>query len=96
MFVRFTYLYFAEEKMAEARSIYLTEVVTVISKQKGNKQVFLLEPADGSNEFISYSLWEDESDVKAFEASDDYLPAISRVKEFVSKPPLQKYYHVNG
>ena len=95
MFLRFTYLFFAEEKIAEAKSIYINEIAPVISKQKGSKQVFLLEPSDGSNEFISYSLWEDESDIKAFEASDDYLPVISRVKELVSKPPVQKYYHVD-
>jgi len=94
MFARFTYLYFSPEKLAEAKSIYETEIAPVISKQKGNKQALLLEPADDSNEYISYSLWEDESDLKEFEASSDYPPVIARVKEIVSKPPVQKYYHV--
>jgi hypothetical protein len=35
---------------------------------------------------------EEESDIKEFEASADYAPVIARIKEMVSKPPLQKYY----
>ena len=96
MFLRFTYLYFSPEKLAEAKDIYITEIAPAIHKQKGNKQVLLLEPADGSNEFISFSLWEDESDIKEFEASAHYPPVIARIKEMVSKPPLQKYYNVHS
>lgn len=96
MFLRFTYLYFKTEKLAEAKDIYLNEIAPAISKQKGNKQVLLLEPADGSNEFISYSIWEEESDLKEFESSTEYPPVIARIKEMVSKPPIQKYYFVNS
>ena len=96
MFLRFTHLYFPPEKLAEAREIYMTEVLPVIRRQKGNKQVFLLEPVDGNDEFISHSLWDDESDIKRFEASTEYIAAIGRIKEIVSKPPLQKYYLVNS
>ncbi|MEP6949178.1 MAG: antibiotic biosynthesis monooxygenase [Ginsengibacter sp.] len=96
MFLRFTYIYFPSEKRAEAKDIYMTEILPVIRMQKGNKQVLLPEPADGNDEFISYSLWEDESDIKKFEASTDYVAVIDRVKEIVSKPPLQKYYLVNS
>lgn len=94
MFVRFTYLYFQADRRQEAISIYNGEIAPVIRGQKGNKQVSLLEAPDGS-EFISYSLWEEEADVKAFEKSDEYLPVIARIKELVSQPPVQKYYHVN-
>jgi heme-degrading monooxygenase HmoA len=66
--------------------------IIILSNARG----LLLEPADGSNEFISYSLWEEESDIKEFEASPDYPPVIARIKEMVSKPPLQKYYTVHS
>lgn len=96
MFLRFTCLYFPADKLAEAKNIYMTEIAPVIRRQKGNKEVLLLEPADGSDEFISYSLWEDESDIKKFEESAVYPAVIGRIKEVVSKPPLQKYYLVNS
>lgn len=96
MFLRFTYLYFDAEKQSEAKAVYNNEVAPAIRKQKGNKEVLLLEPTDGSNEFISYSLWEDESDIKAFEESNEYPPVIARIKELVSRPPVQKYYVVHG
>lgn len=96
MFVRFTYLYFTADKRADAKAVYNSEIAPVIRKQKGNKQVLLLEAPGDSQEFISYSLWEDEADVKAFEASADYAPVIARIKEMVSEPPVQKYYVAEG
>lgn len=95
MFLRFTYLYFPSDKIAAAKELYMTEVAPVIRKQKGNKQVLLLEPAEGSDEFISFSLWEAEADIKAFESSAEYPAIIGRLKEIVSKPPVQKYYLVD-
>ena len=95
MYLRFTYLYFSPEKATEAKTTYMNEVAPVIRKQKGNKQVLLLEPAEGSDEFISFSLWESEADIKAFEESAAYPAVIGKVKEMSSKPPVQKYYLVN-
>jgi hypothetical protein len=40
-------------------------------------------------------LWENESDIKEFEASADYVKAINRVKELLSQAPVQKYYKVH-
>ena len=95
MFLRLTYLYFSPENAGKAKDVYMTEIASVIRNQKGNKEVLFLESAENSEEFISYSLWENESDIKAFEASPDYVKAINRVKEFASKAPVQKYYKVN-
>ncbi len=96
MFLRFTYLYFSPEKAAAAKEVYLKEVAPAIRKQKGSKQVLLLEPAEGSDEFISSSLWESEADIKAFETSAAYPAIIGRIKEMTSKQPVQKYYLVNS
>lgn len=96
MFLRFTYLHFDAQKQSEAKSVYNNEVAPAIRKQKGNKEVLLLEPTDGGTEFISYSLWEDEAALKAFEANAEYPPIIARIKELASQPPVQKYYLVNS
>jgi heme-degrading monooxygenase HmoA len=94
MFLRFTYLQFAPENVAKAKSVYMNEIAPAIRTQKGNKEVTFLETADGSNEFISSSLWETEADIREFETSTHYPEIIERIKTFVSKPPVQKYYHV--
>ena len=95
MFLRLTYLHFSPENTEKAKDVYMTEVALIIGNQKGNKEVLFLESAENNGEFISYSLWENESDLKEFEASSDYVKAINRVREFVSKAPVQKYYKVN-
>ena len=95
MFLRLTYLHFSPENAGKEKEVYMAEIASVIRNQKGNKEVLFLESAENSEEFISYSLWENESDIKEFEASPDYVKAINRVKEFVSKAPVQKYFKVN-
>lgn len=95
MFLRLTYLHFSPANAGNAKEIYMTEIASVIRNQKGNKEVLFLESTEDNEEFISYSLWENESDIKEFEASPDYLKAINRVKELVSRAPVQKYFRVN-
>lgn len=92
MYLRFTYLYFPEDKLAEAKHIYLNEVAPVIRQQPGNQQVLLLEPAEEEAAFISFSLWETEADIKAFETSNAYPSVFGRMKELAIRAPEQKYY----
>ena len=94
MFVRMTHLQFPAETAAAAKEIYLNEIAPVIKSQPGNIDTFLLEPADEDGEYISYSQWESEADLKAFEADAVYAPVIGKIKSVVSKPPVQKYYAV--
>lgn len=95
MFLRLTYLNFSPENTGKAKEVYMAEIASVIRKQKGSKEVLFLESTENSEEFISYTLWENESDIKEFEASPDYVKAINRVKELVSKAPVQKYFKGN-
>lgn len=95
MFLRFTHLFFATENIIDSKKIYMEEIAPVIREQQGNLEVSLLEATDGSNEFISSSLWQDEAALHAFEAGAVYQKVISRVKEIIVKPPVQKYYKVN-
>jgi heme-degrading monooxygenase HmoA len=71
-------------------------VAPVIRRQPGNQQVLLLEPANGSDAFISFSLWDDEAAIKAFEANTEYQMVIARIKEIVAQPPVQAYYTVHA
>ncbi len=95
MFLRLTYLHFSSENRGKAKEVYMAEVAPVIRNQKGNKEVLFLEPVENGEEFISYSLWENEEDMEEFESSPDYVKAIGRIKELVSKAPVQKYFKVS-
>ena len=90
-----TYLAFSAEDRSQSAEAYRKEVAPVIRAQKGNKDASLLEPADGGDEYISSTLWEDEAALKSFEASAAYSDLIARIKQMVSKPPQQKYYKVS-
>ena len=95
MYLRLTHLHFSPENVEKAKEVYISEIASAIRTQKGNKDVLFLESVENSGEFISYSLWENESDIREFEASNEYVKVINRVKEFVSKAPVQKYFKVS-
>ena len=96
MFLRFTYLYVTPQNAEEVARIYLNEIAPEIRKQKGSKEVLLLQSTDHHDELITSTLWESEEDIKNFEAGSDHPNVMGRVKEIVSKPPTQKYFRVSS
>ncbi len=93
MFIRFTNLTIPAERVSEAKAVYTSEIAAVIRKQKGNQGALLLEPEENGDEFISLTLWQNEDDIKAFEATEVYKKVLGRIKEFATKAQ-QKYYKV--
>lgn len=65
MVVRLTSFSISPENAQETKNIYVQEVVPEIKKQKGHSNVMLLEPTDGSNEYISLTAWESKADADA-------------------------------
>ena len=94
MFVRLTYFSLTPERVDEIKKVYHEEVAEVIRQQPGIKNVMLLEPVQHSDEFISCSVWENESYVKAFESSDAYPSALGKIKAAATTSPYQKYYNL--
>ena len=91
MYVRFTCLTFPPERLLEAKQVYSAEVAPAIRKQQGNREAILLEPEDETQEFISYTSWDSEADLKAFEESQAYQSVIGRIKQ-VATAAYQKHY----
>ena len=52
----------------------------------------LLEPVHSDDEFISCTIWESESNTKAFESSEIYREVFGKIKDATTKAPYQKYY----
>ena len=40
----------------------------------------LLEPTDGSNEYISMTVWENNADADAYESSGKYSELVNKIK----------------
>jgi heme-degrading monooxygenase HmoA len=93
MVVRLTRFSLSPEKAAEAKRIYQQEVVPEIKKQKGNTNVMLLEPTDGSNEYISVTVWEDKSDAEAYESSGKYKQMVDKIKGLITDQPILRTYN---
>ena len=91
MVARLTTFTVAPENVQETRTIYQQEVVPEIRKQKGNIDARLLEPTDGSNEFISITAWENKADADAYEASGKYKELVGKIRGLIGQPVLKTY-----
>jgi len=93
MVVRLTRFNLSPEKAVEAKKIYQEEVVPEIKKQKGNTNVMLLEPTDGSHEYISVTVWEDKSDAEAYESSGKYKELVDKIQGLITDQPVLRTYN---
>lgn len=92
MVVRLTSLMVAPDKAEEAKRIYREEVISEVKKQHGNEDVMLLEPSDGSTEYVSVTTWKTQADADAYESSGIYKELVNKLKDlFSGKPDLKKY-----
>jgi len=92
MVVRLTRFHIPPENVKEAKKIYQKEIVPEVKKQKGNTNVMLLEPTDGSNEYISFTAWENNADAKRYESSGKYKQMVEKIKVmFTGNPVLNTY-----
>ena len=91
MVVRLTSFSVSPEKAQEAKNIYSQEVVPEVKKQKGNSNVMLLEPTDGSNEYISLTAWENAADADAYHNSGKYKELVAKIQGLIGQATLKSY-----
>ena len=91
MVVRLTRFAVSPENAQEAKSIYQQQVVPEVKKQKGNTNVMLLEPTDGTDEFISITAWESKADADAYESSGKYKELVEKIKGLIGQATLKTY-----
>ena len=92
MFVRLTFCKFSPESISDALSMYKKEVVPVVSQQKGNIAVHMLEPVDKADDFISLTQWGTKADADAYESSGTYASLVGKLSDHLAKPPVLKSY----
>ncbi len=86
MFARQTYFTVPPEKIKEMRKIYEKEIIPEVKAQKGFVNIFLLEPTGKTDEFISLTLWQKETDAEKYEKSGKYQELVGKLKPVLTKP----------
>ena len=76
------------------RKIYNEQIVPVVKAQKGNVDIFLMEPVDTEDSIISYTAWESKSDGDTYENSGTYSEMVDKVKHLLAGELKLKSYKV--
>ena len=92
MLVRLTYLYFIPSRIEESKNVYNQRIVPIVKKIDGNHNIMLLEPLDGSDVYISMTIWRDKAAADAYQESGKYKELVDMVKDNFAKPPVLKSY----
>jgi heme-degrading monooxygenase HmoA len=94
MFARLTFLSIQPESIEDLKRIYNDEVVPVVKNQKGNIGVWLLEPTNSADDYISLTEWASEADANAYESSGTYRTLVDKLKDKYKNKPVLKTYNV--
>ena len=81
-------------KMDEMRKIYYEEVVPVVKAQKGNVDIFIMEPVEAGDDIISFTSWESKAVGDAYEGSGIYAEMVGKVKHTLDGQLKVKSYEV--
>jgi len=95
MFARLTFISIQQDKVEELKRVYNEEVVPVVKNQKGNIGIWLLEPTDSGDEFISLTEWTSKTEADAYEQSGTYRALVDKLKDKYTAKPVLKTYNVS-
>jgi heme-degrading monooxygenase HmoA len=96
MFVRLTFLDFLPDKIENARRIFNEEIIGVVKAQKGNIGIWLLEPTDKNEGYISLTEWATEADAELYQFSGVYKKLVDKLKDMYKSKPVLKTYTVES
>jgi len=94
MFARLTTISIPSDKAEELKKVYNDEVVPVVKSQKGNVGIWLLEPTNSEDDFISLTEWVSQSDADAYESSGTYRSLVDKLKDMYKNKPVLKTYNI--
>jgi heme-degrading monooxygenase HmoA len=94
MFARLTFIDILPERQGDLKRIFNEEVIPVVKKQKGNIGIWLLEPTDIANEYISLTEWISAADADAYDSSGTYRNLVDKIKAMYKSKPILKTYNI--
>lgn len=96
MWVRLTFIKIQPDKVDEVRKIYYNEIVPTVKAQKGNVDIYLMEPVGEDEEFISLTSWDSKENGDSYETSGTYPEMVNKVKHGFAESPTLKSYEVKN
>jgi heme-degrading monooxygenase HmoA len=94
MFARLTFLNIRRESAEDVKRFYNEEVVPIVKSQKGNVGIWLLEPANENDEFVSLTEWMSKADSDMYENSGTYRMLVDKLKDSYTSKPVLKTYNI--
>ena len=94
MWARMTFVKIKPDSVDEFRKVYDAAMVPTVTAQKGNAGIYLLEPEDVSEEFVSVTAWDDKESGEAYEAAGKHAALTEKVKDLIAAPPTVRSYYV--
>lgn len=94
MYARETYLKIKPDKTNELRKVYQEEVIPEVKAQKGIVDVYLLEPTQKDNSFVSLTVWQDKSYADQYEKSGKYRELVHKFDELYTSEPILKQFNI--
>ena len=97
MFARLTFIDILPEHAGKLKKIFAEEIIPVVKKQKGNIGIWLLEPTDAADRYISLTEWISVADADVYQSSGVYMDLVNKMKNsYKSTPVLKAYYVTEG
>jgi len=94
MFARLTFIDILPERQDDLRKIFNEEIIPAVRAQKGNIGIWLLEPTDITNEYISLTEWISAADADLYDSSGTYQKLVDKVKAMYKSRPILKTYNI--
>jgi heme-degrading monooxygenase HmoA len=92
MYVRLTFLQVDPNATADVSTVYKNEVLPAIQEFKGLEEAMLLEPSDGTGEYVSFTAWTSKAEADEYEKSGTYRRLVDLMKDkYTAKPVLKTY-----
>lgn len=85
---------FIPTKWKNSGEIFNDEIVPVVKTQKGNLGIWLLEPTNEDDDYISLTEWLSAADADAYETSGTYRQLVDKIKDMYQRRPVLKTYNI--
>ncbi|WP_153800602.1 antibiotic biosynthesis monooxygenase family protein [Foetidibacter luteolus] len=95
MFARLTHISVQPDKKDEMKRIFNEEIVPVVKAQRGNIGIWLLEPTDENEDYISLTEWVSSTDADMYETNGTYRQLVDKVKGMYLNRPILKTYNIS-
>jgi heme-degrading monooxygenase HmoA len=74
------------DKADEFRSVMRGRVYPKLRREKGVRRIYLLQPLEKTNEFVSLTLWNNEKDADDYESAR-YNEYLDTIKDLLDEDP---------